>query len=300
MRGLAAFVMKGRGQAVSAACFFALFSAFVPFLGLLASAAVALPTLRRGAYEGGLVWVGALLATCLVDWALSGFGLRAVGYGLLLWVPVWLAALALRTTSSLALALACIVGLGVLAVLAVYGFFPDPAALWVEMLHRFTAPLLEQAQNAEDAEQVRRNLAYFSRFMTGIAAAASAFTLMLSLLIARWWQALLYNPGGFRAEFLRLRMPGSAGFVLLASLGLAAVGSEGMAELAMNLVTPLFVLFLLGGLSLLHVWLAGKGGGFWLAGIYMALLFIPHVVLPIALLGLSDAWLDWRHRRPGG
>jgi hypothetical protein len=54
-------------------------------------------------------------------------------------------------------------------------------------------------------------------------------------------------------------------------------------------------LFLACGFSILHALLAGKG--FWLAGFYLGLFFIPQLLLPIACLGASDVWLHWRKRR---
>jgi len=40
-----------------------------------------------------------------------------------------------------------------------------------------------------------------AHFMSGVAAAGSVYGLLFGLFLARWWQAALYNPGGFRADY---------------------------------------------------------------------------------------------------
>ena len=52
MRGLASFVMRGRGQATLVVATTAVLSALVPPVSWLSSGGVALVTLRRGGLEG--------------------------------------------------------------------------------------------------------------------------------------------------------------------------------------------------------------------------------------------------------
>ena len=61
MKGLAAFVMAGRGQAVLAVVAFSLLSVVIPPASYLAGGAVGLVTLRRGWLEGLVVTAGATL-----------------------------------------------------------------------------------------------------------------------------------------------------------------------------------------------------------------------------------------------
>ena len=61
MKGLAAFVMAGRGQAVLAVVAFSLLSVVIPPASYLAGGAVGLVTLRRGWLEGLFVTAGATL-----------------------------------------------------------------------------------------------------------------------------------------------------------------------------------------------------------------------------------------------
>ncbi len=295
MRSLAAFVMRGRFQALAAICGLALASLALPPLSLLSSALLALVALRQGAMESAWVLALALLGLGLGGVLLAGDALDALLYGALLWLPVWPMALLLRATRRLEWALEAATGLGLLAVFGVYLLADNPAALWRERAQLFVQPMLDNAPADFDATNLAKALDLFSHYLTGVMAGGSAMSVMLGLLIARWQQAVLFNPGGFRAEFVALRLHTGVAYAALACLAAGMLGSGGLAEFAWNLNIVFLMLCTLGGFSVLHAALGGKG--FWMAGIYVALLIIPQFLLPsVALLGLSDAWLDWRKR----
>ncbi len=298
MRTLAAFIMRGRVQAVFAACTLALVSWVVPFLSLLAAAAVGLPTLRKGVYEGGLIMAASIVVLGALGGALIGSMADAVGYGLLLWVPMWLTAAILRESGKLSTALGFVSIMGILMVTAVYWLHPDPSSIWMEGLERFFKPLMDGASPDLDADQLWNDFsAVAARYMTRIVSASLVISLMLGLLIARWWQSALFNPGGFRSEFIELRMHAAFPYSGIGALIVAVTANGGMAELALNLSLPLFALFLLVGFSVLHALVSrSKSWKAWLVGTYVALLFIPYIIVPIALVGLSDLWFDWRER----
>lgn len=296
MRALSIYVMRGRVEATLAVAGLALLSFLLPLVSLLSTAALALVALRKGAKESAWVLaVSAALAGGVGALATGGLA-SSVAYGLLLWVPVWPIALLLRVGGRLNLALEASVALGGLAVAAVYLLIPDPAAMWRDNLHNLMAPMLEHAPPGFDSATAETWVGFVSRYMTGVAAFGSVTSLILGLLLARWQQAVLFNPGGFRAEFLALSLDPGAVYAGLACFAAAMAGDGAIAEFAWNLSAPFLALFLVGGFAVLHALLAGKG--FWLTGFYLGLFFIPQLLLPVALLGVTDIWLHWRTRRP--
>jgi hypothetical protein len=296
MRGLASFVMQGRAQAIAALCALTALSWFVSLASLLAAAAVALPTLRLGAREGATVIAFASLGVAAISGMLLG-SLAPAGYALALWVPMWALAWLLRESGRLALALAGAAGLAMLMVVVIYLLADDPAKLWLGELQRFSQPFLEQGGSAAQVEALRRSFEAFARYLTGVVAAGSMLSLSLALLIARWWQAVLYNPGGFRAEFHALRFTPGGVYPWLALAGLAWGADGAVSEIAGNLVVPGSMLFLLAGFAVLHALCAASAqGGFWLAGIYLGLVFMSPLAGLVMLVGFSDVWLDWRRR----
>lgn len=301
MQFLAAFIMKGRMQAMMVASTLALLSLPFPPVSIVSSASVALVTLRKGAIEGLYVLICACLAAALLSMFLLGGYQFALMYGVVLWVPVWLISIVLREGRQLAVALQIAVLLGIAGVLVFYLYQPEPAQIWRGVLDVMVRPMLE-ANPDVSPEMVKQSANTFAHFMTGIIAAGTVYGLLFGLLLARWWQAALYNPGGFRAEFLALKGHAQLAMVTIAIAATALLTSGLIAELCWNVLVVLFVLYTFIGTAVLHCSFASmKGGRFMVPFLYATLLMIPHVMAAVALCGLTDTWLDLRNKlKPNG
>jgi hypothetical protein len=168
----------------------------------------------------------------------------------------------------------------------------DPAAYWAELMEPVRQGLIEGGI-LTDAES-RALILEVARWMTGAFAATFYFQALLALFLGRWWQSLLYNPGGFGAEFRDLRLGKGLGVLGLALMAFILIKGENQwAADLLILITPLF---LLQGLALIH-WLvkalqANRG---WLIGLYaLFLLALPHAQVLTAGLGLADIWVNVR------
>ena len=119
-------------------------------------------------------------------------------------------------------------------------------------------------------------------------------SVLLSLYIARWWQAILYNPGGFGREFQGIYL-GKVTAVVALGIGTAAALAGSDMLLAMLVV--MITLYLNQGLAILHAIFVGKNlNRLWLFPIYLVLLLIQPVLVLLALTGLADTWIDLRRR----
>jgi len=287
--------MQGRTQAMVVASSLALLSLLMPPISIVSSAAVALVTLRHGSYEGLLVLLSASIASALLGLMVLGDYQFAFGYALVLWLPVWVLSIVLREGRHLSLALEIASVLGVFGVLGFYLFVDSPADYWQGILNTVIEPM-RQAQDIP-LEQITDMLVIVSKYMTGILAAGAISGLLLGLLLARFWQSKLYNPGGFKAEYLSLFMPSR---FTLASLGvvlIALVASGVIAEIAANIGVIIFMLYSFIGTAIVHVLISVmKAKRFLLPFFYMLLFVIPHIILPVALLGIADTWLNLRTR----
>lgn len=300
MQGLAAFAMSARWRAVVIAALSAAAALLMPPLtsplAYIGAAVVGLVTLRLGAGEGFGVLAGGGIALAVLGMALGGVALPLASTALVLWLPVWALALILRLTRSLALVLQAGAVLGVLLVVLMHLWLGDPGAWWGPRLEAVLTPLFK-AQNLDAGDYVP-NLA---RWMTALTAAALVLGVLLSLLWARAWQARLYNPGGFGAEFRALRLGRRFALLVLGIVVVAQLPLAGSANVAADLVFTLVVVYLLQGLALAHaaVQLTQVGRG-WLVGLYGLLLFAgPQMVPLLALAGWLDAWIDIRNRLGG-
>jgi hypothetical protein len=295
-QGLAGFVMSARWRAVVVTVVSAAAALLLPPLAYVGAAVVGLVTLRLGAIEGfGVLAAGALLLMVL-GIVQDGMALPLVSSGLVLWLPVWLLALLLRQTRALVLILQASALLGAVLVVLGYLWLGDPAAWWAPRLEDILGPLFS-ARGLDAAEYIPE----LARWMTAMTAAALVLGILISLLWARAWQARLYNPGGFGAEFRALHLGRQFALASLAVVAVAQLPMAGLAGAAADIVFTLVVVYLLQGLALAHAVVhITKARRMWLIGLYGLLLFAaPQLVMLLALLGWLDAWIDVRARLGG-
>jgi hypothetical protein len=298
---LAAFIMKGRLQAMIVASTFALLSLPFPPVSIVSSASVALVTLRRGSKEGLYVLICACLAAGLLSTLLLGGYQFALLYGLVLWVPVWLIALVLREGRHLGVAIEIAILLGIAAVIGFYLYQTDVAQFWRQILEVMIQPML--AANPDvPIESLQQSADVFAHYMTGGIAAGTVYGLLFGLFLARWWQSVLYNPGGFRLEYLALRSHPKLAIASVLIIAVAFLASGMIAELCWNITILLFVLYTFMGAAVLHCTFASmKTARFMVPFLYATVLIIPHVMVLVALFGLLDTWLDLRNKlKPNG
>jgi len=304
MRLIAAFIMRGRWQAILATAGLAILALLLMPLSwpltYLSSGAVGLVTLVQGPREGLLNAGGATALLAVLALVLAGQPTVAAGFALILWLPAWLLATGLYLSRSLALMLLVNTLLAMAGVLGIYLLLPDPAQWWYGYLSGQVMPMLKQAgMEIPDEAAFLAGLEEASRMMTGTMAASISFGLAISLFIARWWQALVSNrSGAFGEEFRALRL-GRAAALVAALLALPALLMEGgVAELARNLLAVVVIAFLFQGLAVGHALVRRFGANpIWLVVVYMGVvLTLPWGLLLVALVGAMDNGFDYRAR----
>ncbi len=281
MRGLAEFIMRGRWQALAVAV---LGSGSLLF-GWISAAAIALVTLRKGTASGGWLVLWAMLPAAIVA-AMSG----DMGSVMLLLVAFCLSVI-LRETVSLSLALIASVPLamlGGLALIALNGpFLEDLVATFNEALRQ-----LEQDMTSDQQGE----LAFTSLAVPQVGALlaiGNTVVAVLAVLLGRYWQALLYNPGGFGQEFRALRLPQGAVVSLVAlGTGLWLQGDEWRVWSAVA-VMPLTVV----GFALVHAYAAHTDKGVtWLTLMYTLWIVLDPIKWVWLGFVMADVFVDFRAR----
>lgn len=297
MKALATFIIQGGRQATLVVAVMAVLSLLMPPLVIISTAALCLITLREGAIEGVKVLIGSTVATALIGYIALATPLIAATYLCVMWLPVYIVSLVLRNTRQMNVAIECLVLLAMLAVVSVYIFVDNPAEQWALSIQAVIATLGEQQDILVTQSQLQEGLAFWSAYMTGIVVAGTITSIMMSLLLGRWWQGLLFNPGGFNQEFTSIRLLPRDAYAFVVLIVLALLFNGQLAELMWNLDVQLVLLFLIVGVSVIHVIIKNRGTSqYLLFGFYVAVFFVPHLMLPIVLIGLSDAWMNWRER----
>ena len=281
MRGLAEFIMRGRWQALGVAV---LGSGSLLF-GWVSAAAIALVTLRNGSAAGGWLTLWAILPAIIIA-AISG----DTGSVLLL-LGTFSLAVILRESVSLSLAVMASVPLALLggAALTLFNgvFLQELVATFNQALAQFEQELVQ----GEAAERVFNAVSVPQ--VAALLATGNAVIALLSLLLGRYWQASLYNPGGFGEEFRALRLPVGA-VLLMASMALILwwMGSDWRVWSAV-VVLPLTLV----GFSLLHAFAKRAGKGVtWLTLMYALWIVLDPVKWLWVGCVVIDAFADVRGR----
>lgn len=279
MRALAEFVMRGRAQAALVAVI-GIGSMFLAWLG---AAVVALVLLRKGSGPGSFVLLWAMLPGFLVAVLQQDIGPLAVLLvaALIAWV--------LRRSHSWSAALVAAAGAGLVLSALLLLTAPAYLAQLAEVLRQIVQ---DATQGLPEAGTVQAPGVVAIAGILGLSAAATA---VLCLLLARWWQAQLYNPGGFRQEFHRLRIPPPLTMLsIVAGVALSSAGS-GWTVWAMTAGLPL----IFAGFALVHgVVGQRKLSTGWLIAMYCLWLLSDWIKALLLLLAVADSWMNFRGREP--
>jgi len=280
MKGLAQFVMRGRLQAFA----IAVGGAGSLLFCWISAAVIALITLRKGAAEG--VW--------LFVWALLPAGTLLYVFGdsgpLTLLVGTLVLALVLRETVSPALTLLVSVAVGLLVGMGMLMFAGPYLEQLVTVFDQFLQSLEEGTPEGREPLVLGRPTV---TQVAGMLGSGTAVLSVLSLLLGRYWQASLYNPGGFGEEFRALRYPiGIAVALVVAALAVGSLGAD-YRTWAMIFVIPLSF----AGLALVHARVeAREQGTSWLVWFYIAWVLLDPVKLAVVMFAVIDSWVNFRQR----
>lgn len=275
MRALASFIMRGRVQATLVV----VISAVLPLLFWLSAAAGSLVFLRRGFKDassviawgllpGVAMWVFGEPSTLLVF--LGTLGLAALLRAEHSWARILLSSIVLALLYSLVL----------------------------DVVLRDTFEVLAQALE-KALPQFEGKPVLPGELIGPLLIASSAVMLqlfsVLALMLARYWQAALYNPGGFGREFRELRLPKVP---MLALVSLMVLGPF-LGPQFIVLASASSLVLLLAAIALVHGLVAQRRiAGFWLVGLYVTLPLLMQLMYPLlVVLAIVDSLIDFRGRK---
>ena len=296
---MASFLMAGRIQAAIFIIVSTLISLLFPPLVVFSNAAIALITLRKG-WQQGIVFT--LLATAtlvFISIAVKQTAGSGVIAGLVNWLPMVLLASTLAMTQSWNKTLLLILALSAVGVLLFHLINPDAQVFWKPMLEQMK-PMLQNMQTSQFGagttdKSLDETITNAASWMTGTFAAALAIITILSLIIARSWQARLYNPSGFGEEFRQIRLGKQASIALIVAIVVALLSRN---QIIVELIMVGIAVFLFQGLSLAHAMVKKRGlNTRWLIGLYILMFLLPvQMMVLLATFGIIDNFADFRKK----
>jgi len=296
MRAIAKFAMRSQAAASINAAAYAVFALFfAPFM-VISGAIIGLTTLRFGVTRALRVLVSAMVVAGVAYYLV----LQQPGAVLLLcvtWIPLLMVGQALKTTGDQGLAITVCAAFAAIYTVSVRLAVPDVTAHWLARLEALGEAVTNQGGTFFAVDE----LAVVAGVMHEATIVVACLYWTTAILLARWWQSELYNPGGFGDEFRQLVIPRMVSPIaaVVAVFALTQVSSGGVHGLPSDLLVVLVVLFAFQGLALLHhrVHKLGLAKG-WLVGFYVLLILAPHRVgLILAFMGIADTMADVRRIR---
>lgn len=295
-QALANYAVRGPLQAALVASSTLILSVVLAPLVVISSAVIALVWMRLGPRSAAIAIAISLAFTTVIALLTALPVMAPAGFMVSSWLPVLVMAWVLRDTVSLNLALLAGAGLIALILAVVYLAIPDPAAYWRELFDNImdSGRLRPQQFEGLQEEEVNKLMDAASRYATGLYAGIWFALSAVGLLLARAWQARLYNPGGLQKEFHELRFGHVSGLV---GVGLILAALLTRSEFLYGLAAIACVLFTLQGLAVLHAIVARREmHRGWLVALYVLFMFVPLSLLVVMALGLSDTWLEYRNK----
>lgn len=275
MRKLAQYAMRGNKQATLVAVLFAI----VPVLFWISAAILALVILRKGYQAGANVFMWSLLPA--IVWWSGGDPTPAL-------TLIGVAGLAsvLRYSANWAYVL-------VASIIAAAASMP----ILVSHLQDVMAAFAEAGISLQSQQDLPENIdkALIQSLMEGLLGAVHMAILLACVVLARWWQAALYNPGGFQSEYHQLRLP----LWLTGSLAFAVFGVSNMIDMTQWLFV-LSIPLLFAGLALVHGLVEQlKLGRILLIATYLGFVMLGELVFTLlAVLATLDSVFNLRQRLP--
>lgn len=292
MRVLAEFTMESRLRAVIAVGALGALGILFPPINIFSGGLIALIALRLGMAQAAFVAAfGALLLSVIALLLVRVPPVVAILSGLVQWLPLVVLGEILRRTISWPATLSLVALVTGSVILLVRILVQDVDALWVQFGMDILIPIIQGGPT----EEMVRALESIAPFMTGLLAGLFMLSMVLSLILGRYWQALLYNPGAFGTEFQSLQLGSRLG---IATVVLAIGGHLLASPIALELAFLLGVLFFFQGIAIMHALTRMQGlSTFWLVGLYVLLVIaLPQMFLMLATWGAIDSVVNFRER----
>ncbi len=274
MRALAQLIASGRMQAGIVA----FFGNIIPFIS---PAAVSLVTLTKGLSDGLVLSLYAITPLIIILVYVSDANTVVIMLSIFTVFCVLIASNIMRLRSSWPEALVFIVIFSAISTIFASIFFNNSLVALENIIRDF----FKDSQQHNDSFLIGRP------FLLGVAGYVIALTSIVSVILGRWWQAMLYNPGGFKLEFHQLRFSSVFSVTILIGIFVCEFFLKGYTSWSSLLSLPL----MLSGIALLHYSASlYQLSSFWLVGFYLALLFLSPLSIMLVGIGILDSIFNIR------
>ena len=291
MRAFGHYLLSSRLHAIGLVSLTAVISFY------LSSVFIALVVMRRGGKFGIQVIAGCLFLVVLAVSLIQQMAVTEVLVNALqAWLPVWCCAMVLRKTESQA-AMTMVAGaFGALFVILIYVLVDDVPVWWQSWFNDLLDMVIAGNMTGDAADRIERlrgDLAQITPLINPLIISFLVIRVVTVILIGRWWQSKLFNPGGFRKEFYELHLPRFLLYLALLGLGVLLLGDATQLMPVRDLLWLLVIMYLFQGIASVHRLVRGRElSSAWLVAMYSFLVILfPHMIVFVACIGMADSWM---------
>jgi len=217
-------------------------------MGWVGIVIMALITLRKSPQMG----LSILLLCSIPSLLMLGLGINvplviAVLIGNVL---TWFLAVTLRETMNWSRVFLASIVFAIVAVCILHLLVPDIHSFWLEFLPKFykQANIDTNILFSGSSTDLKSNLLTAAKMITPIIVLLQVLQSLTNLVIARWWQANVFNPGGLSKELLNIRLSIWATSALIATAAAIYMG----VAVGWDVLPVIIFLFFLAGLVVVH------------------------------------------------
>lgn len=296
MQALGNYLLRSRIHAVLTISALTILSVFVsPLSYFISGAPVGLVALRQGPIIGLQVAAGSLVLIALIAMAVNVQPVIPVAFMIFVWLPVILCSGVLRVTQSQGLSVLCAGMAGAVFTAYIHLVLEHIQEWWQVWFERWK----EYATSNFTAQQLEQVYEIISPLVSTFIISGFVISLITTLLMARWWQSVLFNPGGFRDEFYSLRLPRTLVFPTLLGLFVLLFTADNGSLVFRDVMVLILILYLYQGLSAVHGFIHIKGlSKLWLVSMYVLFFLVPYALLLfVTCVGIANACLGRQPER---
>lgn len=293
MRAIGMYLLRSRSHVTLTVLLLSLISVYFLPMFWCTSIVIALATLRHGPKDGLMLTSWACLPVVAFILA-QHVDVDAVVL-ILDYMLIFLVASLLYSYSSWKFVLEFSVLSGFVLVLLMNTYATDIIQAW-------SITVASMVTNLEQAKKITLGLeqkAYFVQILTMLAVGLLVLQVLLSnimaLLMARAWQAYLFNPGGLAAEFKKIRASKWVSIAVVVVTLICVLDYP----IAFEFLPVLFLPHIIAAVSLIH-YVADKNPNkqIFLGLFYITALIAASVVIPmLIIIGFIDSFYDYRKAR---
>tara|TARA_R110000868_G_scaffold392875_1_gene663718 strand:- start:29994 stop:30929 length:936 start_codon:yes stop_codon:yes gene_type:complete len=255
MQRIGEYLLRNPLNAAWIALVLASINLVLPICGWVVGVIIAIVTLRKG-WRASLPIVVLACVPGIVQLFFPVHNVLFIVNVIAAMMTVWLLACLLHRTVSWSVTIQTLAIAFAIVIVIIHVVYPDITSWWATHMQDYLAKAEKQMQLPVAEQQVlAQRVSQWAKLFTGLQLASLLMTGYFWLILARWWQAVMFNPGKLKPELHNIRINRLLAIMIVAALLLASITK---AAVCFDVLPVLIIPTVVAGLSLFHCFAATR------------------------------------------